>query len=464
MASVSLPQPAEASPTRTEFRALVALALPLAGANLIQMMVYAVDVIFVARLGAENLAASSLSVSLFGLLMWSMTGLVGAAAPLIAAELGRRRHAVREVRRSMRMGMWLAVIAGLGVMAICAFGERIMLLTGQQPRVAALAGGFLWILMWAAIPNIAAALLRVFVSALGRPGIAIAITVLALAVNTVGNYAFVFGNLGAPALGLNGSAISSVITTLAMLAAYVAVILTDRRFRRYRLFGRWWRSDWARFRDMLAIGVPITGTILAEAGLFCGAAFLMGRIGEAELAGHTIALQFAALAFQVPFGIAQAATIRVGYHYGAGDRDGIAHAGNAAIVLGIGFMALTGLTIWLFPRAILHLYVDPDAAVNAGLVGFALQYLVVAAAFQLFDGAQAVAAGSLRGLQDTRVPMAIALFGYWLPGFGTAIVLGFYTPLKGLGIWIGLAVGLIVVASGLLWRWQSRERLGLLPG
>ena len=141
----------------------------------------------------------------------------------------------------MRMGLWLAVMAGMAVMAICAFGERIMLLTGQQPRVATLAGGFLWILMWAAIPNIAAALLRVFVSALGRPGIATAITVLALAINTLGNYAFVFGHFGAPALGLNGSAISSVITTLVMILAYVAVILTDRRFRRYRLFGRWWR-------------------------------------------------------------------------------------------------------------------------------------------------------------------------------------------------------------------------------
>ncbi|MET0180113.1 MAG: MATE family efflux transporter, partial [Novosphingobium sp.] len=308
---------APASPLRVELRATLALALPLVGANLLQMLVYAIDVVFVARLGAEALAASSLSVSLFGLLMWSMTGLVGAAAPLIAAELGRRRHAVREVRRSMRMGMWLAVLSGLLVMAICLAGEPLMLATGQNPRVSAAAGGFLRILMWAAIPNIMAALLRVFVSALDRAGIATAITALALAVNALGNYAFVFGNLGAPALGLNGSALASVITAVAMLAAYVAVILGDRRLRRYRLFGRCWRFDRARFAELLAIGLPITGTILAEAGLFCGAAFLMGRIGEAELAGHTIALQFAALAFQVPFGIAQAATIRVGLAYGA---------------------------------------------------------------------------------------------------------------------------------------------------
>ena len=450
------------NPGRAELRATVALALPLAGANLLQMAVYAVDVVFVARLGSEALAASSLSVSLVGLLMWTMTGLVGAAAPLIAAELGRRRHAVREVRRSVRMAGWLGVAAGLVVMAICAQGERLMLLTGQSPVVSARAGPFLMVMMWCAIPSILAALLRVYVSALGRAGIATAITALALAVNCLGNYAFVFGRLGAPELGLQGSAISSVITSFAMLGAYMAVIRLDRRMRRYRLLGRWWRLEWTRLRELLRIGLPIAGTILAEAGLFSGAAFLMGRIGEAELAGHTVALQFAALAFQVPFGIAQATTIRVGYFYGAGDRAGIARAGNIGIALGIGFMVLTALVIWGWPRQILRLYVDPDAPANAAMVGFALQYMVVAAAFQLFDGAQAVAAGALRGLQDTRVPMGIAVFGYWGPGIGAAIGLGFFTEWRGFGVWVGLAVGLVVVASLLLWRWNARERLGLV--
>jgi len=426
------------------------------------MAVYAVDVVFVARLGAEALSASSLSVSLFGLLMWSTAGLVGAAAPLVSAELGSRRHAVREVRRTMRMAGWIGVLAGLVVMLICAGGEPLMRWTGQQPGVAERAGPFLLILMFASIPNIMAALLRVFVSALGRAGIATAITALALAVNCLGNYMFVFGRLGAPAMGLEGSALSSVFTSLAMLAAYVAVIQSDRRLRRYRLFGRWWRGEWQRLREVLRIGLPIAGTILAEAGLFSGAAFLMGRIGEAELAGHTVALQFAALAFQVPFGIAQAVTIRVGLAYGAGNRAAIARAGNVGIVLGVGFMALTAVVIWLFPRAILHLYVDPDAPENAAMAAFAVQYLAIAAMFQLFDGAQAVGAGALRGLQDTRVPMAIAIFGYWVPGIGTAVVLGFFTPLRGLGIWIGLMAGLVVVAGLLLHRWQGRERLGLM--
>lgn len=454
---------AAAPSLRHELRAMLALAVPLAGANLLQMLVYAIDVVFVARLGQEALSASSLSVSLFGLLMWSSSGLVSAAAPLIAAELGSRRHAVRQVRRTMRMAGWAAVAIGLVVMAICAAGEHVLLLAGQDPKVAARAGPFLLIIAFASVPHLISTLLRVFVSALDRAGIATAITALAVAVNALGNYAFVFGNLGAPALGLEGSALSSVLTSLATLAAYIAVIRADRPLRRYRLFGRWWRAEWKRMREVFVIGLPIFATILAEAGLFSGAAFLMGLIGEAELAGHTLALQFAALAFQIPFGVAQAATIRVGMAYGACDRAGIARAGLVAYLLGVGFMSLTALVIWLFPRTIMHLYIDPDAPENAAMVAFALQFMTVAAMFQLFDGAQAVGAGALRGLQDTRAPMLIAIGGYWIPGLGTAIGLGFFTPLGGLGIWIGLMVGLIVVASLLLHRWRARDRLGLLP-
>lgn len=446
-----------------EFRATLALAWPLAAANLLQMLVHAIDVIFVARLGDAALAASSLGVSIFGLLLWTGTGLVGAVAPLVAAELGRRKHAVREVRRSVRMALWLSALVSLVFMGVCALGGPIMLATGQPPETSARAADFLLILLWGMFPMIAAAVLRIFVSALGRPKIATAITFVALGVNALGNWALVFGNLGMPALGLEGSALSSVMTSTLMLLAYVVIIQTDRQLRRYHLFGKWWRAEWTRFFEMLRIGTPIALTILAEAGLFTGAAFLMGRIGEAELAGHTIALQVAALAFQIPFGVAQAATIRVGLAYGARDHRGIAHAGTAAMVLGIGFMAFTALTIWLFPALVLSIYVDVDAAKNAALVGFAMQFLVVAAAFQLFDGAQAVAAGALRGLQDTRTPMIIAICGYWIGGYGTAIYLGFWTPWAGVGVWIGLAVGLVLVAGLLMLRWRMRARLGLLP-
>lgn len=451
------------STLRDELRDTLRLAAPLVGANLLQMAVFAVDVVFLARLGPETLAASSLSVALFGLLMWSLTGLVGAASPLIAAELGRRAHAVREVRRTVRMAGWAGLLAGIAAMGVCLAGGDLMRLTGQSEAVIARAEPFLRVLMWASVPAVMAALLRTAVATLGRPGIGTAITALGLAVNTLGNWVFVFGNLGAPSLGLVGSAVSSVATSVAMLLAYCAVIRFDRRLHRYRLLGRWWRPEWVRFADVLRIGLPVSGTILAEAGMFNGAAFLMGRIGETELAAHTVALQFPAIAFQVPFGVAQAATIRVGRAFGAGDAHGIAIAGRVAIMLGIGFMALTAGIMLAAPHLILRIYIDPDAPRNAAMVALAVQYMAVAAAFQLFDGAQAVGAGVLRGVQDTRVPMAIALFGYWVPGVGTAIALGLYTPLRGLGVWIGLMTGLVVVAGLLLWRWRNRARLGLLP-
>lgn len=455
------PLPLRGDGWRFELRETFRLAWPLALANLLQMLVHAVDVVFVARLGERELAASALAIALFGLLMWALSGLTGIVAALIAEELGRRRHAVREVRRSVRMALWLAVASGALGMALCWQGEAIMLFTGQPEALATRAGEFLRVIMFAMIPMVAANVLRSFVSALGRPIFATAITFVALFASLLFNYAFVFGNLGAPALGLEGSALASVLTSCVQLISYLVAIMTDRRLRRYRILGNWWRPEWSRLGELVRLGSPVMMIIIAEAGLFSGAAFLMGRIGEAELAGHTVALQLAALAFQIPFGVGQAATIRVGYHYGAQDHAAIGRAGWTGIALGGGFMLATAAAMLLAPRLLLSIYIDPAAPANAAMAAFAVQFMAVAAAFQLFDGIQAVAAGALRGLQDTKVPMVIAIFSYWVPGMGTALWLGFWTPLEGTGVWIGLAIGLVFSASLLTWRWARRERLGL---
>ena len=448
---------------RAELRATLLLAAPLAAANLLQMLVYATDVIFVARLGEQALSAATLATSLFGLMMWCFSGLTGACSPLIAAELGRRAHAVREVRRSVRMALWLTAVCSAVGMAISANGEALLLATGQDPVVAERAGSFLLVLLWAMPAALVSNVLRSFVSALGRPVFATMVTLLSIGINALGNYMLVFGRLGAPAMGLEGSALASVVTSVIAVAIYALAIGRDRRLRRYHVFGRWWRTEWSRMADLLRIGLPIGLIILAEGGLFSSAAFLMGLIGEAPLAGHAVALQVAALAFQIPFGIGQAVTIRVGYHFGAGDNAAIARAGKAALVMAGGYMALPAALMILAPRLVLWIYVDPAAPQNAAMVGFAVQFLAVGAAFQLFDGMQAVLAGALRGLQDTRMPMVLALAGYWLIGFTASAVLGFATPLAGLGVWLGLAIGLVVVSLLLLQRWQARERLGLLP-
>ena len=444
-----------------ELRATLGLAGPLAAANLLQMLTYAIDVIFIARLGEDELAASALAVALFGLVLWALTGLTGAVAPLIAEALGARAPALRAVRRSVRMALWLAVIAGIGGMGVCLLLDPIMQLSGQQPGIIGLANQYNIVIVFSLVPMLLAAVLRNFVSALGRPIFATAITGLGIFVNAGANYAFIFGKLGAPELGLAGAAVATILTAFVALCAYIAAIRFDRRLHRYHVFGRLWSPDWTRLWQIVQIGTPIALTITAEAGIFGAAAFLMGRFGAAELAGHTVALQLAALAFQVPFGVGQAAAIRVGYFYGARDPVGVTRAGWVALAIGTGFMATTAAMMVLFPTLLLRIYVDPAAPANAALVGFALQYLVLASIFQLADGVQAVAAGALRGLQDTRVPMWIAIFSYWVPGIGMSVGLGFFTPLEGTGVWIGLATGLFFAAMLLIWRWGRRDTLGL---
>lgn len=448
---------------RAELIATLRLAGPLAAANILQMAVFATDVMFVSRLGQEALAASSLAVAIFAVMLMSFYGLTGAVAALIAAELGRRRHSVREVRRSVRMALWLCVVLGLFGIVVCLFGEWMVLATGQTAVLARRAGDFLQVCALSVIPMLFVNVLRTFVSAMGRPIFATVITAASIGINALGNWVLVFGHLGMPPLGLLGSPLASFITACLTVAAYCIAIRSDRHLRRMRVFGRWWRPEWSRMRQIAVLGLPIALTLMAEGGLFSSAAFLMGRIGEAQLAAHTVALQIASIFFQVPFGIGQAATIRVGYHYGARNREAVGRAGWAAFVTCMAFVGISAAAMLLVPQLIIAAYIDIDAPQNAAMIVFAVQYLIVAAAFQLVDGAQAVIAGVLRGLQDTRMPMIIAVVSYWLAGFTTAYWLGLHTPLEGLGVWIGLAVGLVVAAALLLVRWIGRGRFNLLP-
>lgn len=437
------------------------LAGPLAAANLLMMLTYAVDIIFIARLGPEELAASSLAIAMFGMIISGFQGLVSAVAPVAAAELGARAPALRPIRRSVRMAQWLAMGLSIVGMVLCAFAEQFMLLTGQDPVLAALAGDYMDILLWSLPTMVMASVLRHFVSTLGRPMFATAITGMAVIVNTIANYAFVFGNLGAPRLELEGAALATVISTLSIFIAYIVAIRLDARLHRYHVFGFFWRPDWERLKELTRIGTPIGFTVMAEAGVFGAASFLMGLLGTAELAAHTLAIQIVIIAFMIPQGVSQAGTIRVGYFLGAKEKLGIHRAGWSAIVMGTGFMVVSALVILTLPEYLLAIYVDPWDPANAEVVGLALTYLLVCAAFQLFDGLQVVTVGALRGLKDTRVPMWIAMFSYWVPGFGLAAYLGLGTALGGIGVWIGLAAGLVCASGLLLYRWQRRDALGL---
>ena len=246
-----------------------------------------------------------------------------------------------------------------------------------------------------------------------------------------------------------------------MFLAMAAVVMIHPRFRRYRLFGRFWGADWQRFRAVWRLGLPIAVTLALEVTIFNAAVFLMGLIGPASLAAHAVALQIAAFTFMVPLGLSQAVTVRVGLAFGRRDREGIARAGWTAFALGVSFMAAMALVMLTIPYRLVELFLDPADPATGPVIALAVSFLFVAARFQVFDGAQSVAAGMLRGLHDTRVPMIYAGLGYWVIALATGVGLGFGLGWQGVGIWIGLAAGLAAVAIMLLARWVRRERLGL---
>jgi MATE family multidrug resistance protein len=278
----------------------------------------------------------------------------------------------------------------------------------------------------------------------------------------VGNYALVLGNLGFPRLELRGSGITTLITNIAMLALMILYMQRHRRFRRYHVFARVGRLDWARLRQVLEIGIPIGFMTLAEVGLFVSAAFLMGLLGNNEVAAHGVALQFGSIAFMVPLGLSQATTVRVGYAFGSGSREGVAKAGWMSLWLTLGFMSLTCLLFISMPGTLVSLFLNPAVEANRTAWQLAASYLVICGIFQLVDGSQVTAGAALRGLSDTRWPLVIAIFGYWLIGMPVAWLGGFVLGGRGIGIWIGLASGLAATAIILVIRFALRERLGLL--
>jgi MATE family multidrug resistance protein len=453
---------AGASPWRAEIRAMLALSWPMVLTNLAQTAMTATDVMILGRVGPDTLAASALGANLYFAPLVFGLGLMLATVPMMAREVGRNRHSVRDLRRTVRQGMWAAVFIAIPVWALLWNGETILLAMGQQPALAAEAGAYLHALQWGLLPFYFYIVLRSFIATLERPGWALVVAFGAVIFNALANWVLVFGHLGFPALGITGSGIATSLSSFLMFAGMALVVTLDRRFRRYHLFGRFWRSDWPRFRELLRLGLPIAGMMAFEVTLFNAAAFLMGLIDAASLAAYAIAMQVCSISFMVPLGVNQAATVRVGIAYGARDPSGISRAGWTAYVIGVGFMAFAALAMITVPHSLISIFIDIGNPANAEVVAIAVTFRAFAALFQIVDGAQAVGAGMLRGLHDTRVPMIIAAIGYWGIGLPLGVVLAFHYGFRGNGIWLGLSAGLAAVALLLLIRWLRRDRLGLI--
>jgi len=445
---------------RDELRATLALAWPLILANLTQQAIQATDVLLMGRLGATQLAAATLALNMTFTFNLLMLGLVIASSPMMATALGQRFNAVRDVRRTFRAGLWLIAMLLPPYWLVLWHIGALMRAFGQSAELAEQGQTFLRAYMWCTAPWLLFQLLRNFVSALERPRIVLWLSLAGIALNAILSWSLIFGRLGLPALGLVGGGVGSTLTWLIMCGALVTVIVSDRQFRRFHLFGHWWRFDRQRTAAMVKLGWPIGLTMALEMGVFALAAYFMGWIGAPAVAAHAVALQLAALTFMVPLGLGQAATVRVGLAVGRKDEEGVTRAGWTGWVLGVAFMGAMAIVMWAIPRQLVTLFLN-DVPANAMVIGLAVSFLRVAAAFQLVDGAQVIGAGMLRGLHDTRWPLVFALFGYWVVGLGIGAWLAFARDWKGVGIWIGLASGLAAVAALMLARWVMRDRLGL---
>src|SRR5262249_25034899 len=257
-------------------------------------------------------------------------GIVSATSPMIASELGRKQHSVRDVRRTVRQGLWAAVSIAVPIWLVLWQAEPILRALGQEPDLAREAAHYLHTLQWSAPPFLGYVVLRNFVSAMERPLVALWISELGVLVNALLVWSLMFGRFGLPALGLTGAGIGTTLTCCFLFGGLAFMVSVDRPFRRYHLFRRLWPARWPRYRPIWKLGLPIGLSLAFELTVFNAATFLMGMISARSIAAHVIALQIASLAFMVPLGLAMAATVRVGRAYGAADWAAVTRGGWTA--------------------------------------------------------------------------------------------------------------------------------------
>jgi multidrug resistance protein, MATE family len=428
------------------------LAVPIALTQLGQIAMMTTDLALIGRLGDEAVAAAALAHTVFFIAFTFGMGLVSAVAPLAAQAFGARNP--RLVRRALRVGLWVALLISLPMMLLPYYGEQILLALGQAPVTARLAQEYLLGLAWGIAPALWFLAIRGFMGAVNRPEPGLWITLAAIPANGVLVYLLIHGEWGLPRLGLFGAGLATTIINSGMFLAGLWFAHRRRPFRKYHVLGRIWRIDWLLMRQLIVIGAPISLSFMLEYGLFAAAALLMGLISTTALAAHQIALQIAAILFMVPFGIGMAATVRVGHAVGRRDAPAVRRAGFVATGLGIVFMSTMTLAVILGRFAVARFFFGEAVESGGAVIDLTATLLMVGATFFVADGIQTVAAGALRGMNDTRIPLLFAAISYWLIGFPAAWVLAFWTGWGAIGVWIGLSCGTAVYAVLLVLRFR----------
>ncbi len=437
-------------------RAVLKLGLPLIASNLAQFAIHMTDTIMLGWYDVTALAAVTIASTMFFVLFIVGAGFGFAVTPLVAA--AAEADDIQTARRATRMAVWLSVFYGLIVSIPFIFSERIMLAIGQEPVVAAAAQDYLHIAVLGMVPALIVMAFKSFLAGLEHTAIILWSTILAALVNVVVNYLLIFGNFGAPELGLRGAAIASVLVQVANVIVLVVYIL--RRLPAFEIFRNALRPDPEVMARVFKLGVPIGLTSLAEGGLFAASAVMMGWIGALELAAHGIAIQWASIMFMVHIGLSQAATIRAGRALGRRDEPGLRRGGLTAIALSGGFVVFTVIIFLTLPEVLVSAFIDPDEPQRDALLRIGVALVAVAALFQAVDALQVMALGLLRGVQDTAVPMVMAVVSYWIIGLPCSYVLAFTLGMGPVGLWLGLVVGLTVAGVLMSWRfWRGSSHI-----
>jgi multidrug resistance protein, MATE family len=429
---------------RAEVRATLALAAPLAAANLAQMAMGVTNTLMVGRLGAMPLAAAGLGGMFYFTVGVMLQGILFAVAPLAAHALGAGDRGA--AGRIASAGWVLSVMFALPFVATLTSLDRLLQALGYDAALAAEIGRYLRALAWGAPAFLGFGVLRSLLAAMSRTRPVMAVLLVCVASNALLNWSLIFGHLGAPALGVAGSGYASSINQWLMLAGLALCTRMVPRLAGLRVLRRAFAASGTEIGNILRLGLPIGVSRGMEVGVFLAAGILMGLLGAAALGAHQLILNCASVSFMVPLGLGQAATVRVAYQLGAGRVFAARRAGFVALALGVGFMAAAAVVLWAFPLTIIGAYINVADPANHQTVQIARRLIVIAALFQVFDGMQVIAVGALRGYRDTVVPMLLAAFGYWGAGFAGGWLLAFPLGYGAIGLWWGLAFGLAVVA------------------
>jgi MATE family, multidrug efflux pump len=428
---------------RGELRFMLGLAAPLVLSELGWMAMGIADTMFVGRVSAEAIGAVSLGGVLFYTIGIFASGLLLGLDTLVSQAHGAGDP--DDGRHSLVNGVWLALLLIPAVMGMVWTFVPALAMFGINPNVLRDTMPYLRALNWSAPPLLLFFCFRRYLQSIGVVRPILMTLIAANLVNLAGNWIFVFGNLGAPRLGAEGSGWSTCISRVFMMAALGGVIWR----RDPGVMAVSWRPDLRRIRQLLRLGLPAAGQIGLEMAVFATVTVLVGKLSAEVLAGHQVTMTIVTTTFMVPLGISSAAAVRVGHAIGRRDPAGVARSGWTALGMGATVMAASALALLIFPNAIARLF-TPDAAIIAA----AIPLLRVAAFFQLFDGLQVTATGALRGAGDTHTPMLCHFAGYWVIGLPLGVLLGFGESLGAMGLWMGLSAGLIVIGVVLLGFWR----------